>query len=156
MSDDKAVKPTCTRSIPKFESSPFFHMGVVHRHFRNEGHRRLMQHHDITTEMQKAMEMIATFQPISQQKLADALLTERSTMKRLVDNLIKRELIVVTKDENNQKTKLLSLTEFGEETRTSGNVIMQALQAEWLEGLNGDEISTLNSLLNKIAKKVNR
>ncbi|MGF1684006.1 MarR family winged helix-turn-helix transcriptional regulator [Photobacterium minamisatsumaniensis] len=138
-------------SISKnLEDSPFFMMGVVHRYFRNQAQKELSAKYDITTEMQKALEVVNSFELISQQKLADALMNERSATKRLVDNLIKRDLLIAVKDENNQKHKLLKLSDLGAEVRASGNTIMKQLESDWLEKLSETEIEDLNKTLRKL------
>lgn len=136
------------------EQSPFFMMGVVHRHFRNQAQKELMANYDITTEMQKALEVINCFEPISQQKLADALMNERSATKRLVDNLIKRNLVTTIKDENNQKHKLLTLTEEGTKTRKLGDIIMQKLERKWLSSLESNEIESIITICNKLSSNI--
>lgn len=133
------------------QKSPFFLMGVVHRHFKNDAQRLLMSEYDITTEMLKALEVVNSLGPLSQQKLADSLMNERSATKRLVDNLIKRELIIATKDENNQKHKLLALSKEGRSVQLSGSKILIQAEKKWLSGLNEDEIKSLSILCKKLA-----
>lgn len=136
------------------EQSPFFMMGVVHRHFRNQAQKELMANYDITTEMLKALEVVHCFEPMSQQKLADALMNERSATKRLVDNLIKRNLITAIKDINNQKHKLLTLSEEGKIIRKHGDVIMQRLEKKWLSSLKEEEIKSIISICNKLSSNI--
>ena len=136
------------------EQSPFFMMGVVHRHFRNQAQKELMANYDITTEVLKALEVVHCFEPMSQQKLADALMNERSATKRLVDNLIKRNLITAIKDINNQKHKLLTLSEEGKIIRKHGDVIMQRLEKKWLSSLKEEEIKSIISICNKLSSNI--
>ena len=138
----------------RLEQSPFFMMGIVHRHFRNNAQKELMSKYDITTEMLKALEVINCFEPMSQQKLADALMNERSATKRLVDNLIKRDLVIATKDPNNQKHKLLSVSKNGNEIRTLGSAIMQRLEKEWLSVLTDDEIQIIKTICKKLTSNI--
>lgn len=140
--------PTASIGLGK---SPFFLMGVVYRHFRNDAQRLLMADYNISTEMLKALEVIHHHEMITQQNLADILMNERSATKRLVDNLIKRDLIIAIKDENNLKNKLLSITASGEVTRDSGNLIMQSLEKKWLESLSSSEIESVKSICHKIS-----
>ncbi|OIQ26385.1 MarR family transcriptional regulator [uncultured Vibrio sp.] len=140
-----------TETSLSLKASPFFIMGIVHRHFRNDANRSLMEKFDISTEMLKALEIISHHKVITQQKLADITMNERSATKRLVDNLVKRELIVFMKDENNLKHKLLTLTPDGKKTKDLGSKILKKLEQQWLDKLDQNDINNLKTTCYKLA-----
>ncbi len=136
--------------VPSLDDSHFFVMAVLHKQFRVQAQERLQKNFDITLEMLGALEAISYFQPMSQQHLADTLCGERSSTKRLVDNCLKRSLVVVSRSETNKKSKLLSLTECGERMREQGDRIMCTLSEEYLSVLTPGEQGQLMLLCRKL------
>ncbi|MCF1428100.1 MAG: winged helix DNA-binding protein [Shewanella sp.] len=61
----------------------------------------------------RALPVLVNLREVPQQTLCDRLHRKRSVIKRLVDNCIKRELIVAHKSEQNKKARYLSLTDKG-------------------------------------------
>ncbi len=136
-------------STPQLENSPLYLMSVVHRLHRNKANE-LIAPFDITLEMLSALNCIEYHQPIKQQDLANKLVLERSVTKRNVDNLLKRELVEVVKDENNKKNKLLALTPAGSKVRQQVSDKMDQLQQDWVSDLSPEERLQLNQLLKKL------
>ncbi|GAM67979.1 transcriptional regulator [Vibrio ishigakensis] len=134
-------------ATPLLNESIFFLMGVVYRRFRNEAQEQLLEQHDITTEMQKALEILSFYQELPQQALADKLMKERSTVKRLVDNMHKRDLVEFIPHPTNLKVKLIKLSAKGREVHASGNQIVTATQQEWLSSLGIDDELALKRAL---------
>lgn len=89
---EKKVSP-----ITILDQSPMFVCGVMQRMYRNRAQAELSRLNLITLEMASALAAVEEFQPMSQQALANAVLSERSVAKRMVDNLEKRGLVHVSK-----------------------------------------------------------
>jgi len=142
---------TCTfPQIEVLEKSHFFNMAIITRHHRSASQEKLRQCSDITIEMLCALEVIHSLQPLPQQQLANSLMCDRSAAKRTVDNLIKRQLAVVSKDESNRKHKIISLSDEGEKVRKKGKAIMQETSNSYLSALDEQEQAELMRLCKKI------
>lgn len=149
---DKSKKniPCSFPQIELLEKSHFFNMAIITRHHRSVGQEKLRACSDITLEMLCALEVIHSLQPLPQQQLANSLMCDRSAAKRTVDNLLKRGLAHVSKDESNRKHKLVSLSDDGEAIRTKGRAIMQQTSSEYLSPLDEQEQAELMRLCKKI------
>ncbi|GAB7220167.1 MarR family transcriptional regulator [Vibrio comitans] len=137
------------RRMPALENSPLFLMTVLTRLHRNLVHGKLRVHADITLEMLLVMHIIFENQPIKQQSVADYLMYDRSTAKRTVDNMVKRGWVKTMKDDNNQKTKLLALTESGEEIKKVCSEVVIETRIEFMECLTEEENIELTRLCTK-------
>lgn len=138
---------------PLLHESTFFLMGVAYRRFRNQIQEVLLDKHDITTEMQKALEILDYHKELSQQALAEKLMKERSTVKRLVDNMLKRELVTTVSHPTNQKLKLIQLTASGKIVHKSGNEIVTKIQCQWLNTLDENQEVLIKSALISLIEK---
>lgn len=133
-------------STPTLEANPLFLMSIVHRSFRKQAQEKLSEHFDITLEMLAALEVIAHHQPLTQQSLGNKLVTERSATKRHVDNLIKRNLVQVSKHEVNKKSKMLTITCEGKTVSERGSKMMHDLKVAWLSCLDEQDQTKLLSI----------
>ena len=125
-------------------------MAIITRHHRSASQEKLRECTDITLEMLCALEVIHSLQPLPQQQLANSLMCDRSAAKRTVDNLIKRELAKVSKDEANRKHKIISLSSEGDVVRRKGGAIMRQTSREYLSPLDEQEQVELMRLCKKI------
>ncbi|OBT12045.1 hypothetical protein A9264_02550 [Vibrio sp. UCD-FRSSP16_10] len=131
------------------EDSPLFLMTILTRLHRNLTHEQLRQHADITLEMLMAMHIIAKYQPIKQQQLADYLMHDRSAAKRTVDNMVKRGWVITMKDDKNLKNKLVALTESGVAVKDLCTGIAKETRSTFLDCLTEDENKELTRLCTK-------
>ncbi|MEX3073491.1 MarR family winged helix-turn-helix transcriptional regulator [Vibrio alginolyticus] len=142
---EKKVSP-----ITILDQSPMFVCGVMQRMYRNRAQAELSRLNLITLEMASALAAVEEFQPMSQQALANAVLSERSVAKRMVDNLEKRGLVHVSKSETNRRLKMLSITEEGERALRQVQLIMSNLQKEYFASLTETESAEFFRLVRKI------
>jgi len=148
--DNKKNIPCNFPKIEVLEKSHLFNMAIITRHHRSASQEKLRECTDITLEMLFALEVINTLQPLPQQLLANSLMCDRSAAKRTVDNLIKRGLANVSKDEANRKHKIISLSSEGDAVRRKGGAIMQQTSREYLSPLDEQEQVELMRLCKKI------
>ncbi len=136
--------------IALLDQSPMFVCGVMQRMYRNVAQVELSRRNLVTLEMATALAAVAEFQPMCQQALANAVRSERSVAKRMVDNLEKRGLVQVSKSETNRRLKMLSITAEGKETLDQVHQIMDDLQREFLSSLTEAELNEFFRLIRKI------
>ncbi len=142
---EKKVSP-----ITILDQSPMFVCGVMQRMYRNRAQAELSRLNLITLEMASALAAVEEFQPMSQQALANAVLSERSVAKRMVDNLEKRGLVHVSKSETNRRLKMLSITVEGERALRQVQLIMSNLQKEYFASLTEAESAEFFRLVRKV------
>lgn len=156
VADNKKNIPCGFPQIELLEKSHLFNMAIITRHHRSASQEKLRQCTDITLEMLCALEVIHSLQPLPQQQLANSLMCDRSAAKRTVDNLIKRGLANVSKDESNRKHKIISLSDEGEIERKKGKAIMQETSQDYLSPLDEEEKVELMRLCKKILNGENK
>lgn len=142
---DKKISP-----ITILDQSPMFVCGVMQRMYRNRAQAELSRQNFITLEMASALAAVEEFEPMCQQALADAVLSERSVAKRMVDNLQKRGLVQVSKCETNRRLKMLSITPEGKAALRQVHQIMTSLQREFLSSLSESESTEFFRLVRKL------
>ncbi|ELB2828468.1 MarR family transcriptional regulator [Vibrio alginolyticus] len=142
---DQKISP-----ISVLDQSPMFVCGVMQRMYRNRAQAELSRQNLMTLEMASALAALEEFQPMSQQALADAVRTERSVAKRMVDNLEKRGFVQVSKSKSNQRLKMLSMTKEGANALKQVHQIMTNLQKEFFSCLSESEVSEFFRLVRKL------
>lgn len=142
---DQKISP-----ISVLDQSPMFVCSVMNRTFRNRAQAELSRQDLMTLEMASALAALEEFQPMSQQELADAVLTERSVAKRMVDNLEKRGFVQVSKCETNQRLKILTLTKEGVEAVRKVHCIMTNLKQDFFSCLTEEESDEFFRLVRKM------
>ncbi len=142
---DQKISP-----ISVLDQSPMFVCSVMNRTFRNRAQAELSRQNLMTLEMASALAALEEFQPMSQQELADAVLTERSVAKRMVDNLAKRGFVKVSKSEINQRLKILTLTKEGVEAVYKVHRIMTNLKQDFFSCLTEEESNEFFRLVRKM------
>ncbi|WP_039987919.1 MarR family winged helix-turn-helix transcriptional regulator [Vibrio owensii] len=142
---DQKISP-----ISVLDQSPMFVCSVMNRTFRNRAQAELSRQDLMTLEMASALAALEEFQPMSQQELADAVLTERSVAKRMVDNLEKRGFVKVSKSETNQRLKILTLTKEGVEAVRKVHRIMTNLKQDFFSCLTEEESDEFFRLVRKM------
>ncbi|CAE6915503.1 helix_turn_helix multiple antibiotic resistance protein [Vibrio sp. B1FIG11] len=142
---DQKISP-----ISVLDQSPMFVCSVMNRIFRNRAQAELSRQDLMTLEMASALAALEEFQPMSQQELADAVLTERSVAKRMVDNLEKRGFVQVSKCETNQRLKILTLTKEGVEAVRKVHRIMTNLKQDFFSCLTEEESDEFFRLVRKM------
>lgn len=138
--------------ISVLDQSPMYVCSVMQRMYRNRASVELAEPHQMTLEMASALAALAEFQPMSQQELADAVMTERSVAKRMVDNLEKRGFVAVSKCKSNHRLKMLSLTPDGEVALQFACQTMDNLQNDFFACLSEDESHEFSRLVRKLTQ----
>jgi DNA-binding MarR family transcriptional regulator len=115
-----------------------FHLlAVVGRH-REAQLDKLLQTLGLSLSRHRALSVIATQQPLTMSELADFCAIDRTTMTRIVDQLVEAELVERATPREDRRQVLLSLTAKG------AAACRESLKAIWrhnrhlLEGLDDD------------------
>ena len=76
---------------------------------------------NITFEMLEVMSCLWKKDGINQQELADLTLRDKSSMTYLLDNLVKRKMVMRVEDANDRRNKLVYLTKEGKNLKEQLN-----------------------------------
>lgn len=139
--------------IPELDMSQSFMMGLAYKQFRTLANQQLVTEFDITLEMLGALRVLAHLGEVPQQTLCDRLHRERSVIKRLVDNCIKRELVAAHKSEQNKKARYLTLTDKGRAVEAGAHKCVAAVVDEFYAPLSAEERQLLLSLCKRLIKE---
>jgi len=89
-------------------------MAELRNHLRQYIQEKIKEQRiNITFEMLEVMSFLWKKDGINQQEIADRTLRDKSSMTYLIDNLVKRDMVTRTEDENDRRNKLIYLTAEG-------------------------------------------
>lgn len=105
---------------------------------------------DLTLSQFGVLEAVYHLGPMSQKEIGQKLLKSGGNMTLVIDNLVKRGLVVRTRSTSDRRVMLVSLTEAGEEL--IGRLFPQHVAAvtEEMSVLSADEQEQLGALLRKV------
>ena len=130
----------------------FYQLSVLHRLFRKDAQEKLADESlDATLEMHGVLQVLSEHGPLPQQKIADLLFVEKSTMKRNIDKLYQRSYVTI--DKSAPKSRIVTITATGEEVREKARSIMEHQEKKWLEPFSQDE---QKQMLTNIQRMLNR
>lgn len=105
---------------------------------------------DVTVEQFGILAMLWYEEGVKQQDIADKLKRNKATITRIIENMMKRNLIVQIPDQLDKRNKLIYLTQKGktlqkEMVESSGMIYYQALK-----NIDAKEIESVLVILNKM------
>jgi len=131
-----------------------FHLlAVVGRH-REAQLDKLLQPLGLTLSRHRALSVVASQQPLTMSELADFCAIDRTTMTRIVDQLVEAEMVERTTPREDRRQVLLSVTPKGAAT------CRESLKAIWrhnqhlLEGLDEERQRTAARILEHFAARL--
>lgn len=102
----------------------------------------------------RILAFLSSNSPVTQRELADACMLDVTTMSRTLDKMEKQEVIRRTRDSKSRRSYQISLTRKGEEKAAQVNRAFSKLEEILKRNLDGQEVSTLQSLLGKVEKNL--
>jgi DNA-binding MarR family transcriptional regulator len=72
---------------------------------------------DLTSEMMQVLSTLWRKDGINQQEIANATVKDKASLTYLIDNLVRRNLVLRTEDEKDRRNKLITLTAEGHAMR---------------------------------------
>jgi DNA-binding MarR family transcriptional regulator len=111
--------------------------------------------YDVTVEQFGVLALLWYQEGINQQSVANGLNRDKTTITRIVENMIKKNLIVKIPDQLDKRNKLIFLTEKGRSLQkdmigSTGKVYMDAIN-----NLSEKEIRTVTTVLQKMKTNLN-
>jgi DNA-binding MarR family transcriptional regulator len=105
---------------------------------------------NITFEMLEVMASLWKKDGINQQELADLTYRDKSSMTYLLDNLVKREMVIRVEDANDRRNKLVYLTKEGKNLKEQLNPWVAEVYAIASEDVEVKNLQNGLKLLNKM------
>ena len=109
---------------------------------------------DLTPEQWSLLDELASHGEMAQRELASGTFKDAPTVSRIVDLLVKRDLVFRKADEDDRRKYLLSLTEQGRKVYgLSAPIVDEARRRGW-SGLDDADYEHLKKILTRISKNV--
>lgn len=120
---------------------------MMYRNFRKEGI-------DITPEQWTVLSFLWEKDGVSQQKLCDATFKDKPSMTRLIDNLVKQELVERKTTPTDRRSNLIFLTSKGESIKDrANNAVFETTKAA-LEGIDEEGLENVRSILKVVFNNI--
>lgn len=114
--------------------------------------RLLMLHPevDITVDQWVIIQLLYKHKALSQQDLAELSFKDAPTVTRIIDLLENKSYVIRNSDPGDRRKFVISLTKEGIDMYHRILPLLQEFRSECYEGLNNEELSSLEYILNKI------
>ena len=134
-----------------------FIVARTHRTMLNTLQQRLTDNNfEVTAEQAVIIMKLYQKEGVTQQELSDALFKDKSSVKRLIDNMERKNFIVRIPDQNDGRNKLIYLTHGGRELRERMAEVAICLLDEAQENIDTEEIKICKKVLNQIFNNLSK
>ena len=89
---------------------------------------------------------------MSQKEVGERLWIDRNTMVSLIDHLEEQELAIRTRDQNDRRAYVISITKKGRSLVEKASQIVAEANSQFVDALDDDELEQLTKLLVKLLK----
>ncbi|MFT5833926.1 MAG: DNA-binding MarR family transcriptional regulator [Cognaticolwellia sp.] len=133
-----------------------FLIARTHRTMLNTLQQRLADNgFDITSEQAIIIMTLYQEDGIAQQEIANAVFKDKSSVKRLIDNMERKNLIVRVPDQNDRRNKLIYLTHGGKALREEMSKVAICVLNDAQENIDKEEIKICKKVLRQIFNNLN-
>lgn len=119
----------------------------MYRNFRKEGL-------DITPEQWTVLSFLWKEDGVTQQKLCDATFKDKPSMTRLIDNLVKQNLVYRNTAPNDRRSNLVFLTEEGKAIRTKATAAVTDTAKSALAGIDDKGLEQMRDTLKLVFSNI--
>lgn len=109
---------------------------------------------NISYEMLEVLVCLWRKDGINQQELADRTLKEKASMSYLIDNLVKRDLVKRSEDENDRRNKRIYLTGEGKQLQEQMQPWATEMYTAASDDLSAEIILAATQLIQKMTKNI--
>ena len=124
------------------EISRLAHKRVTHIFTANE--------YDVTVEQFGVLALLWYEEGVNQQHIANGLNRDKTTITRIINNMIKKSLIVKIPDQLDKRNKLIYLTEKGRSLQKDMIESTSVVYLDVIKNMSENEIKTVTVLLQKM------
>ena len=132
------------------DNLPFLLGDINHRIYQKVSRLFRENNFGVTLEQFSVLTILWYEDGLKQQEIALRLNRDKTTITRIINNMIRENLVIKVPDKTDQRVTLVYLTHYGRQSqekmvRVTGNIYMQLMN-----GLEKSEIDRLIKYLNKI------
>ncbi|GGF33327.1 MarR family transcriptional regulator [Halobacillus andaensis] len=123
-------------------------------HFLKNMYNEKLSEYGLTNAQAKVIYFLAKHGEQSQSDLQNRLYIKASSMNGIIESLLKNECITKDSSRKDKRTKVIQLTEKGEELDQTIWTIIQEIEAEITKDFSEEEQRVIVSWLNKIQRNL--
>lgn len=153
MEDRGEYDPSC----PSFrlENSPFYLM--AHADFKyHEDMDKVLHKHGVSKPIYRVMTVLREHQPLSIGAIAEAALTKRSTISRIIDRMQEQGLVATEPNPEDNRITEVTLTPAGLHTLRKLTPIVGRQFSRAMDGISNRDIAHLLRTLQKIGSNLTK
>ncbi|MDV2683752.1 MarR family transcriptional regulator [Alkalihalophilus lindianensis] len=137
----------------QLDDSLGFLVAMAGRALMNQLQRNITESgYDVTTEHWTILVQLWEQEGLSQYELAQRTGKDQPSMSRLIQNMLKRELIVRVADTKDARCKRIYLTEHGKQLRSQLVSIVEETLDQATKDVSEEELLVTKSVLKRVAK----
>jgi DNA-binding MarR family transcriptional regulator len=144
-------------SSPAFrlENSPFYLM--THADFKyHEDMDKVLHKHGVSKPIYRVLTVLREQEPASIGAIAEAALTKRSTISRIIDRMVEQGLVSTEPNPDDNRVTEVRLTSMGQQTLRKLTPIVGRQLARAMEGVSNEDIDHLLRTLKKISANLSK
>lgn len=116
---------------------------------------KLREHNfGITYEMFQVLNVLWKTDNINQQEIADKVQKNKASLTSLIDNLVKRKLVVRNEDPNDRRNKIISLTKQGHKNNEILKILLDEFYDKFKADISGTQIEAVTKMLHKLNRNI--
>ncbi|WP_044331416.1 MarR family winged helix-turn-helix transcriptional regulator [Sphingomonas hengshuiensis] len=139
----------------RLENSPFYLM--AHADFKyHEDMDKVLHKHDVSKPIYRVMTVLRERQPASIGAIAEAALTKRSTVSRIIDRMIEQGLVTTEPNPEDNRVTEVTLTPAGQQKLRKLTPIVGRQFVRAMEGVSDRDIAHLLRTLQKISANLSK
>jgi DNA-binding MarR family transcriptional regulator len=108
----------------------------------------------ITYEMFQVLGVLWKTDGVNQQEIADKVQKNKASLTSLIDNLVKRKLVLRSEDPNDRRNKIISLTRQGHKSCETLQVVLDEFYELVKSDISGSQIESVTKMLYKLNKNI--
>jgi MarR family transcriptional regulator, organic hydroperoxide resistance regulator len=137
----------------QLDDSLGFLVAMAGRALMNQLQRNITERgYDVTTEHWTILVQLWEQEGLSQYELAQRTGKDQPSMSRLIQNMLKRELIVRVADSKDARCKRIYLTDHGKQLRSQLVSIVEETLDQVTSDVSEEELQVTKSVLKRVAK----
>ncbi len=138
--------------MEKLEQIIFYSLDKAIKSYRQMAQKNINKRNiDITIDQWLLLTTIRNNPNVTQQQIAQAVFKDLASITRMIEILVKKEILNRDFHPDDRRRFSLSVTDKGLQILTDLEPVIQANRNKALEGITADEIQAVQTLLNKIA-----
>ncbi|AHE54002.1 MarR family winged helix-turn-helix transcriptional regulator [Sphingomonas sanxanigenens] len=155
--DEMSQQSPYDPSAPEFrlENSPFYQM--AHADFKyHEDMDKVLHKHGVSKPIYRVMTVLRERQPASIGTIAEAALTKRSTVSRIIDRMVEQGLVTTEPNPEDNRITEVTLTAAGQQKLRKLTPIVGRQFVRAMDGISERDITHLLKTLQKISANLSK